>query len=77
MPPKKAVEEEVLGPWSLGRFSSNLKARTTRKNRPSKASKASIAPARPPPPRTDRARLSSLVAPFERSIARDASETSD
>ena len=27
MPPKKkdAVEEEPLGPWSLGRFSSNLK----------------------------------------------------
>jgi hypothetical protein len=27
MPPKKVVEEEVLGPWSLGRFSSNLKVR--------------------------------------------------
>uniref|UniRef100_A0A6U0B7V5 Obg-like ATPase 1 n=1 Tax=Ostreococcus mediterraneus TaxID=1486918 RepID=A0A6U0B7V5_9CHLO len=25
MPPKKVVEEEVLGPWALGRFSSNLK----------------------------------------------------
>ena len=27
MPPKKVVEEEKLGPWSLGRFSSNLKVR--------------------------------------------------
>jgi obg-like ATPase 1 len=25
MPPKKVVEEEKLGPWALGRFSSNLK----------------------------------------------------
>jgi hypothetical protein len=27
MPPKKVVEEEKLGPWALGRFSSNLKVR--------------------------------------------------
>jgi hypothetical protein len=27
MPPKKVVEEETLGPWALGRFSSNLKVR--------------------------------------------------
>ena len=31
MPPKKQVEEEVLGPWSLGRFSSNLKVRARRR----------------------------------------------
>jgi obg-like ATPase 1 len=30
MPPKKVVEEEKLGPWALGRFSSNLKVRVLR-----------------------------------------------
>jgi hypothetical protein len=25
MPPKKVIVEEVLGPWALGRFSTNLK----------------------------------------------------
>ena len=25
MPPKKVVEEERLGPWALGKFSSRLK----------------------------------------------------
>ena len=30
MPPKKVVEEVKLGPWALGRFSSNLKVRTRR-----------------------------------------------
>ena len=31
MPPKKVVEEEKLGPWSLGRFSSNLKVGAARR----------------------------------------------
>lgn len=30
MPPKKVVEEEKRGPWALGRFSSNLKVRSSR-----------------------------------------------
>jgi len=57
MPPKKVVEEEVLGPWSLGRFSSNLKVRATRENHAPNAQKASIAPA---PPR-DRSLVSLVV----------------
>jgi hypothetical protein len=39
MPPKKVVEEEVLGPWSLGRFSSNLKVRLDALDRASSSSK--------------------------------------
>ena len=32
MPPKKVVEEEKLGPWALGRFSSNLKVRSSERS---------------------------------------------
>ena len=32
MPPKKVVEEEKLGPWALGRFSSNLKVRSLKRS---------------------------------------------
>jgi len=39
MPPKKVVQEEVLGPWSLGRFSSNLKVRFDALDRASSSSK--------------------------------------